>query len=42
MDIKEFLPNVKDGDVITTIVDAKWGDTNRAEHRTIYKADANA
>ena len=42
MDIKEFMPNVKDGDIIKTIVDAKWGDTNEAEHTTVYKADANA
>jgi hypothetical protein len=40
MDIKEVLPNVKDGDIIKTTVDAVWGDTNEAEHRTIYRADA--
>ena len=42
MDIKEFMPNAKDGDVITTLVSAKWGDTNPTEHKTIYKADADS
>jgi len=40
MNIKEALPNVRDGEVIKTIVKATAGKTKEVEHTVVYKADS--
>jgi len=40
MKIKEALPNVRDGEVIKTIVKATAGKTKEVEHTVVYKADS--
>ena len=39
MDLKEQFPNIREGEVVKTIVKATLGNTNKAEHTTVYKAD---
>lgn len=42
MDLKAAFPNIREGQVVNTVINAYWGKTKTANHPTTYKAEAGA